>query len=435
MIMTVIRRINEVLHKEVSPIPLVIFRIAFGSVMVIAQLRFLVLGRVKEYFIDPEFHFTYDGFSWIKPLSGDLMYGLVLLTILTAFLITIGFYTRLCAALFLFTFSYLELIDKTYYLNHYYLIILLSFLLIFVKSDSILSVNSSKEPKLIPFWQIIIIRVQIGVLYFFAGIAKIKPEWLFDAQPLTIWLRAKGNLPLIGALLEQPITAYFFSWSGMIYDLSIPFLLLYYRTRKVAYVSVILFHVMTHFLFNLGMFPWVMIGVTLVFFTSEELTKIFRLNNTITFTKLNHLKQSSWYVIIAFILFLHFTLQFFLPLRHHLIDGNVLWNQRGVRFAWHVMLMEKAGYCLYKVVDNNNGTTWEVTPSDYLSKHQDKQMSYQPDMIVQFAKFIKEDEFASLDVSIYVDTYVSLNNNSGRPIINNKIDLLKDYTLDELILQ
>ena len=108
------------------------------------------------------------------------------------------------------------------------------------------------------------------MVYFFAGVAKLNFDWLIEAQPLKIWLPAQSHLPMIGPFLEMEVTAYFFSWFGAIYDLTIPFLLLMNRTRPWAYAAVVVFHVMTRILFPIGMFPFIMIGATLIFFPGSS---------------------------------------------------------------------------------------------------------------------------------------------------------------------
>ncbi len=177
---------------------------------------------------------------------------------------------------FFILFSYTELLDLTNYLNHYYLITLLSFLMIFLPMNASFSFDSKKwnQPAMVPRWTLTVLRLQVGLIYFFAGLSKIKPDWLINAQPLKIWLGACQNIPVAGPWLSMPITAYLFSWAGMLFDLTVPFLLLNKKTRPYEYILIVIFHLMTFWIFPTGFYPRVMIGVALIFFSPPFNTNI-----------------------------------------------------------------------------------------------------------------------------------------------------------------
>ena len=187
--------------------------------------------------------------------------------------IALGLFYRVCAALFFLGFTYVELIDQTNYLNHYYLISLLSGLLIFLPANRAGSLDAWRKPQLradaVPAWTLNLLRFQIGLVYIFAGLAKISADWLLRAEPLRIWLAARSAIPLIGPLLSQLWTAYVASWFGAVFDLTVVFCLLCGRTRRMAYALVVVFHVATWVLFNIGMFPWVMLVAATVFFPAD----------------------------------------------------------------------------------------------------------------------------------------------------------------------
>jgi hypothetical protein len=86
-------------------------------------------------------------------------------------------------------------------------------------------------------------------------------------MPLKIWL-PNNNLPLIGSLLNETGTLCF-SWTGAIYDLGIVLLLLFKRTRLFGFILVVVFHVLTKILFPIGVFPYVMIISSLIFFDAS----------------------------------------------------------------------------------------------------------------------------------------------------------------------
>jgi hypothetical protein len=228
-----------------------------------AMLRFIAKGWVRELYIEPVFHFSYPGFEWVQPWPAPLMYAHFVALALLAIGVALGLFYRACITLFFLGFTYVELLDQTAYLNHYYLISLLSGLLIFLPAHRVWSLDAWRNPGLrtevVPAWCLNILRFQVAVVYIFAGVAKLNADWLFRAQPLRIWLAARSDLPLIGHWLERTWVAYAASWFGAAFDCSIVFFLLCRRIRKPAFVFVVCFHVATWVLFNIGMFPWIMI--------------------------------------------------------------------------------------------------------------------------------------------------------------------------------
>lgn len=248
--------------------------------MLVGALRFMHLGWVERLYVAPRFFFKFYGFEWVENFGEMGMYLLYSLIALSAAFIMVGLFYRLAAILFFLSFTYAELIDSTNYLNHYYLVCLLAFLLIFLPAHRAYSLDVWRKPtwrlQQVPAWTINVIIFQISIVYVCAGIAKLSSDWLLRAMPLAIWLPTKANWPLLGPLFAQPWTAYAFSWAGALYDLTIPFFLLHPRTRPFAYIAVIGFHVLTKLLFNIGLFPFIMIFNTLIFFSGAWHERFFK---------------------------------------------------------------------------------------------------------------------------------------------------------------
>lgn len=435
--MMVINKLNTNLKRETSILPLAIFRMAFGFLMCFSMFRFMYNGWIEDCYITSEFHFTYQFFEWIKPFEISTMYFLVALCGVSALSIGLGLLYRWASLLFFLSFTYLELIEKAWYLNHYYFVSLVGFLLLLVPANR----NYSLDKKLgfvpslnqIPNWAIIILKLQLCTVYFFGGVAKIKSDWLIEAQPLKIWLKAKTDLPVLGWLFDYDITPYLFSWSGMLYDLAIPFLLWSKKTRPIAYVLVVGFHIITYVLFNIGMFPWLMIFGSLIFLTQQEWKNIlgaFKINLDEDVSVST--PQTKKYVLTFLTIFFGF--QFIFPFRHIVLTDNVLWTENGFRFSWNVMIMEKNGITEFTVVDKNTGKRWIEYPSKHLTEIQEKQMSFQPDMIWQYAQFLKKkhNKEGRNNLSIYVDSKVSLNGRPSQTYINPEIDLTALKNVDEV---
>ena len=387
-------------------------------------------------YIDPSFHFTFYGFEWVTPL-GNYTYLLFFICGLAAFFVAIGYKYYMSIIIFFLSFTYIELMDKTTYLNHYYFVSILSFLMIFLPSNSSYSVDSylqKKSFKYTPKWCVDSIKLLLFIVYFYSGLAKINKDWLFEAQPLKIWLTTGSyDFPLIGSnLMQQEWFHYFMSWGGMFYDLLIPFLLIYTRTRVFGFLLVIFFHLFTVLLFPIGMFPYIMIMSSLIFFSSKTHKKIldFILKpfidkiKSIREMKIINIQKERISLIVVSVFFI---IQFLFPFRYSLYPGELFWNEQGYRFSWRVMLMEKKGYTTFKVVNKENDNSFYIMNNNFLTDFQERQMSFQPEFIIEYAHFLGN-YYRNLglnNIEIYADSYVALNGRISRRFIDPEIDLLK----------
>ena len=422
-----------------STATLAFFRLAFGLMMLMSLIRFVAYGWIDKFYIQPDFHFSYYGFEWVKPL-GVYTYLLYIVAGIAAFFVAIGFKYRISIITFFLAFTYIELMDKTYYLNHYYFISLVSFVLIFLPANAYFSVDSYRNRDLafakIPRWNIDILKVMLAVVYFYAGLAKINSDWLLEAMPLRIWLPTNADLPLIGSFLKETWVAYAFSWFGMIYDLGIVFLLLYKPTRLFGFFIVVVFHVMTRILFPIGVFPYVMIISTLIFFDARFHQKVlfffskFKIHRNIwennktkivTFTKVY---QTKLVFLSSFLLF-----QLAFPFRYLLYPNELFWTEEVFRFSWRVMLMENAGYTEFKVTDALTNKTIHVNNNEFLTRFQEKQMSFQPDFIIQYAHHL-HDFYQKQGINnpiVTVESYVALNGRLSQRYIDPTINLAQEH--------
>src|SRR6201985_1666398 len=204
---TGIKKYAAVFNRPTHIAPLAVLRIAFGVIMLISALRFILKGWISAYYIKPVFHFTFYGFGWVRSLGPVGMYLLFAVLILSALLIILGLFYRAAISIYFLCFTYVELIDKTTYLNHYYFVSIMAFLMILVPANRYYSVDVLRKAKLItnsiPTWCINIFKLQLLLVYFFAGVSKLNYDWLIAAMPLKIWLPASSHLPIIGGLLTQ----------------------------------------------------------------------------------------------------------------------------------------------------------------------------------------------------------------------------------------
>ncbi|MEM6361254.1 MAG: HTTM domain-containing protein [Bacteroidota bacterium] len=433
------RNFTNYLGQSTSIAPLVVFRVAFGFVMLFSTVRYMWMGWVDTQLVDPLLHFSYYGFDWVEPLPRVGMYVVFGIMLISCLGILLGYFYRITSVAFFLCFTYVELIDITYYLNHYYFVSIVAFLMILAPAHRCFSLDIKRNPSLlltkVPRWTVDIFKFQIAIVYIFAGLAKINYDWLIRALPLSIWLPAKTSVPIIGPIFQYKFTAFLFSWAGMLFDTFIIFALLVKKTRWPAYIAVIIFHTLTGVLFQIGVFPLVMIFAVTIFFSNDFhqklidfVTRLFSKSNIMTWRNARNsimpLKTGNWLAgfLISLCLF-----QLLFPWRYLAYPGNIFWAEEGYRFAWRVMLMEKAGTATFYVKDGEHGREGSVINHQFLNAHQEKQMAMQPDLILQFAHFL-EDYYKSQgmkDPFVRAEAWVTLNARPAQLLVDPTVDLTK----------
>ncbi|MCP9755128.1 HTTM domain-containing protein [Lacihabitans sp. CCS-44] len=424
---------TEKYFNKLSPAaPLAVFRIGFGFMLLASIVRFWQKGWITDLYVTPKYFFNYYGFEFIKPL-GSYTYILFIICGLAALLVAIGLFYRFAAVCLFLSFTYIELIDKTTYLNHYYFISLVCFLLIFLPAQVCFSVDAFRKGTLkkgfVPQWNVDVLKLMMAIVYIFAGLAKINSDWLIHAQPLKIWLPAHNDMPFIGFLFNYDWIPFVFSWFGCLYDLSIPFFLWQNKTRPFAYFAVIVFHILTAILFPIGMFPHIMIVAALIFFSAEFHQKVLQTISKFLHFSPDLLTSKDIYSIPRYrkwIFMVFFAFQLLVPFRYLLYPCELFWTEEGYRFSWRVMLMEKTGYTQFTIKDSD-GKQMVVNNNHFLTTLQEKMMSTQADMILQYAhileKYYAKNGFN--EPQVYVDSYVSLNGRLGKPLVSPTVDLAK----------
>lgn len=423
------------LRRPVAIAPLLSFRIIFGLLMAGSLLRFWWRGWVTAVYVTPVFHFRYTGFDWVRPLGDTGMHILFASLILAALLIALGLFYRLSAIVFFLGFTYVELLDATTYLNHYYFISLVAFLMIWLPANRQFALDALIWPGLrrseIPAWCIGILRFQLGLVYCFAGLAKLNADWLLDAQPLRTWLPAKSHLPVVGPLMGKLWVAYLFSWFGAFYDLFIPFFLLRARTRPVAYFFVLAFHIATAVFFpGIGLFPYVMIACSLIFFSAAAHERVLGLLPGYSSGRFRGWSADPVYryraprLITAGVIVFCLA-QLLVPLRFLLYPGHLFWHEEGYRFSWRVMLMEKSGAAYFRVRDSATQQSVDVNNAAFLTPLQEKMMSTQPDLILKYAHHLAAVYKARgmRDPAVYAEVWVALNGQRSRPFTDTAVNL------------
>ena len=431
-------------------------RIAFGSIMLWEAYQFLSNGWIERYYTDPVFLFKYFGFEWVAPLSQDLMYAHFYILGLLAFCIIVGAFYRITSILFVIGFSYIFLLDQAIYLNHFYMVLLLGTLLAFMPAHRYFSFDAWRNPKIatqwIAAWPILLLCFQMEVIYIYAGIVKINPDWL-TLHPLKEWFENRADYPVMGQFFIKDWVVAMAAYGVIALHLIGAPLLLFNKTRVYVFAVYAVFHLLNVYTFNIGIFPWLTLLSTLIFFDpawpkqlAEKFTRftpgIAIVGNPSSEKEkpekiaLPAIRQN----IIISLLVIWGLFQILVPLRHWLYPGNVAWTQEGHRFAWRMKLRSISGRALFFVHDNQTGKNWRVNNRDYLNYRQYQYMSCRPDMILQFAHYIHNiwvEEKGYADISVKANVMCSLNYRKKSLLIDREIDLAtipRDLWHDEWIL-
>ncbi len=401
--------------------------------------RYFTYGWITRYYVEPVINFTYYGFSWVKPWPGRGMYIHFLVLGLAAACVMAGFLYRIATPVFFLAFTYFFLLDQTRYLNHFYLVCLISFLMCFLPAERAFSVDAWLRPKIrsdvVPAWTLWLLRAQVGIPYFYGGIAKLNSDWLRGGEPMRTWLspltRASGGSPVF----TSDWIVYGFVIGGLLLDLLVVPLLLWRRTRLFAFAAAVVFNLINAVIFDIGIFPWLMLGALLIYFPPDLMRRFARAFtapgkpavDVRTLAKTDDAPLSSSQKLVAGMLAAYIVVQLVFPLRHYLYPGNVSWTEEGHNFAWHMKLRTKDGDAVFTVTHPASGQTWTIKPEDYLASHQVTKMTTKPDLLVLFAQYLAEEKRREGydNVEVRANVMVSLNGRHPQLLVDPNVDLAK----------
>ena len=421
------------LFAPVDIASLVFFRIAFGALMTWEVCRYFAYGWIGRYWIEPQFLFKYYGFSWVHPWPGNGMYiHWAVLGVLGVFIMT-GFLYRFAVPIFFVLFTHSFLLDQALYLNHLYLVCLLAFLLAFMPANRAFSIDTWLWPgirsQVTPAWTIWMLRLQIGVVYFYGGVAKISPDWL-AGEPMRSWLARRTDFPFIGQFFREEWAAYFFSYGGLLLDLLIVPFLLWKRTRIAAFIVAVLFHLMNARMFQIGIFPFLAIAGTAMFFRPDWPRRIGDWLGYQTQRARAKAAEAAPLMprfagLAASLILLYAAVQLLVPLRHLLYPGRADWTYEGHRFSWRMKLHDRDARAKFYVIDENSFRQAEVPTRRFLQRIQANKMAARPDMILQFAHFVRDklQSTSARPVRVEARVLASLNGRKPQLLIDQNVNL------------
>ena len=433
-----LQRLCAALFNPVDISFLVFFRVLFGGIMLWEVYRYFTHGWIARYFVEPAVNFTYYGFSWVKPWPGRGMYIHFVVLGLASACVMVGFLYRFAAPVLFLAFTYSFLLDQTRYMNHFYLVCLISFLMCFQPAERAFSIDALLRRKIrsdvVPAWTLWLLRIQVGIPYFYGGIAKLNSDWIVGGEPMRMWLHPLTAMPGLGHLFAANWVVYSFAIGGVLLDLLVVPLLLWRRTRPFAFAAGVAFNLMNAVIFEIGIFPWLMLGALLIYFPPDLMRRLAREftspkepSDASVETIADASSLSSSQKLVAGLLAAYLAVQLLLPLRHYLYPGNVSWTEEGHNFAWHMKLRTKNGDAIFTVTHPESKQTWTIKPEQYLKPHQANKVITKPDLLVQFSHFLAEEKRREGydNVEVRVHAMVSLNGRQPQLLVDPNLDLTK----------
>ena len=408
------------LYRNIDNAPLIIFRIFFGFLIAAESFGSIATGWVRSVYVEPELHFQHIGFEWLKPLDGNGMYYYYALMGIFGLLVMLGYKYRWSLLAFTLMWTGVYLMQKEAYNNHYYLLILVCLIMLFLPAHRYFSIDAKQNPEIkslsMPVW----CSWVMVIVYFFATVAKFYPDWLDGTFTKNLFL-GKSHLPVVGELFSQDWFHLFIAYTGIAFDgLVIP-LLLWKRTRNIALIASLIFHLFNSIVLQIGIFPYFALSFAVFFYEPETIRKIFFKKKPLYIPEgISYEKKN--YLIYFFVPF--FFIQLILPIRHYFIKGDVFWSEEGHKMSWRMMLRSRTGITSFMVVDKNTGEKSYYRTYKKLKNKQIRLVGSQPDAIWQMAQYIKQ-EYAEQGkvVAVYVESKVSINRHPYKKFIDETVDL------------
>lgn len=414
------------LTKPIDSTWLGLYRIGFGVCLLWQIWKFFSADLIRTYYVEPTFHFRWLMFDFVRPWSESGMYLHFAMLGIAATCIAIGFHYRLASLVFCIGYTWVFLIDQCWYLNHYYLICLLSFIGLFLPADCRLSLDAWRLPgrrqRTVPAWTLGLLRLQVGIPYFYGGIAKLNPDWR-AGEPMRTWMAAETDFPLIGQWFTEEWCVNAFVYGGLLLDLSIVPLLLWKRTRTAALLVGISFHLMNARLFEIGVFPWMMIWLTIVLFVPpQQLARITQgvVHNVEPLPDTTHRIQP----LVAGLLCVYLTWQLLMPLRHFFYPTHTAFTREGHQFSWRMKLNNRTLKTKFRVSDGESGQHVPLELHPWITWHQELKLQ-SADQFIQLAKQMRVSlkEQGVQDPHIYATSTVALNTRDPLPYISESVEL------------
>lgn len=403
------QRLLKYLNTSSDGFNLALFRILFGV------FTFRQTIELQHFVFELEtvkFTFPYEHFGFVQPYSHELLLAVVGLAFISSVMIAIGWHMRVFCGLYILSFGYMFLIDQTFYNNHYYLWLLIAFLLAFTQAGKYMSVTNNKNAQ-IPQWNYTILQVLLLIVYFYAGVAKLRGDWLSGRQ-MEIHLANQG--------IHSHALAVFMAWGSTIFDLAIGFVLIW-RPKWYVLVVAVLFHLYNFFTFNIGVFPLTMIAALLLYVQPVNFWRkpLGKKEKPLVYEDIIDIKQWRTQLLLLF-----FGIQAIIPLQRFLLKEDNSWTQQLYMFSWNLIANEwvQKDFKL-TVLDPAQDKQFLLDANYYVSLRQIHGIDDNPKLLVELAKKIKAYNKMNDTQAVRAYSLIEFNGYPPALLLNENADLTK----------
>ncbi|XP_062583429.1 vitamin K-dependent gamma-carboxylase-like [Saccostrea cucullata] len=448
-----------------DPANLAVLRIAFGILMMadIPQERGMSHADVRWGRQDV---CRFPLFSALKVAPLEWMYIIYLIMFIGALGITLGLFYRTSCLLFCSTYWYIFLLDKTAWNNHSYLYGLMGIILMAVDANRCWSLdgllNNSMNNSHVPWWNYVICRTQIFLVYFIAGLKKLDLDWIsgYSMQRLSKnWVFDPFRL----VLTDEQIDLFIVHIGGLTIDLSGGILLLFDRTRPLAIFFLSSFHLMNSTMFSIGMFPYAMLATLPLFCSADwprkivpRLPKCLQMfistdseiqpsshciynkedikpeedeqhKGTVTSSCKSPPPTSPSLVHKLGVIFtvLYIGVQLFLPYSHGITKGYNNWTNGLYGYSWDMMVHSwSTQHIRLSYRDKISGKEGFLDPTAFVDKT-GRRWSSHGDMVVQYAHCVADIlQNYNMSVELYFDIWKSMNNRFQQRMFDPRVNVV-----------
>lgn len=413
-----------------EPVPidsLAAFRVFFGLMTALDCYWFFQEGWIGTTFIEPVMLFKYYGFGWVHPWPGNGMYVHFAAVVGLALCVSAGLFYRVTSVLLAIGFTYIFLLEKAIYLNHMYLICLVTGILAVIPAHRAFSLDVRLNPRIysgtVPRWCLWLVRFQVGLPYVYGGFAKFDRDWL-SGDVMSMFFLDGGKLPILGTWMSSDLLVICFTWGGMLFDLFIVPLLLWKRTQFAAFSCMCLFHLINSTLFQIGIFPWLMIGASTIFLPPDWPRRLVQATvPKVAVPDIETMTAARRRTIACVGIYVAFQLVF--PFRQLLFPGDPSWTDEGQQFSWRMMIRSKLTRMEITAVDPVSGKQGVMALEKFLNPRQIRNLSRSPDMMLQFSHFLEREHQrrGGCGLEVYWRAYCSLNGRKPQLLIDPNVNL------------
>ncbi|XP_053542679.1 vitamin K-dependent gamma-carboxylase isoform X1 [Ictalurus punctatus] len=448
------------LNRPTDPASLGIFRCLFGMLMAVDVTQERGLSHLDYKYLDGAPVCRFPLFNFLEPLPMDWMYLVYLVMFFGAVGIMLGCFYRLSCLMFISTYWYIFFLDKTAWNNHSYLYGLIGFQLTLMDANRYWSVDGLRNPRKrnahVPLWNYTLLRTQIFIVYFLAGVKKLDADWVegYSMKYLAHhWLFDPFKVILPVELVSLMVV----HGGGLILDLTAGYLLFFDATRPVAFFFVSYFHCMNSQLFDIGMFAYTMLATSPLFCYADWPRRFFghfpeflwpvlpmvtpppqpsasclypspsssSTERTDTQTVPKPSAHRFRHKMAAIFTIVYIAEQFFLPYSHFITKGYNNWTNGLYGYSWDMMVHSRSHQ--HVKITYKDGVTGEI---GYLNPGvftQSRRWKDHGDMLKQYATCLSRTlpHYNISEPQIYFDIWVSINDRFQQRIFDPRVDLVK----------